>query len=308
MDIDEVADQLNAPAPADFTKARDAAAGRARQAGDRDLTRRIKRLRKPTTAAWMANQLTRNHHDQITAFTGLGHSLRRAQHDLAGAQLRDLLVQRREVVAALVDQAREDARAAGHQVGSGPEEELAETLQAALADEQAARGLALGRLTTALHPGSSPALPAPPDASPHRAQAPAPAATPQRAAPERKSSRATARRAEQREELRRDAERLRGEAEAAEEAARDAEERAGDLGSRAEQADHDTALAEAAVEDARAALAAAEGHLEDARAAARDAHELAGAGARTVGQARAHVAGLTAQIAKLNSRIAECTE
>ncbi|GAA0695795.1 hypothetical protein GCM10010193_58100 [Kitasatospora atroaurantiaca] len=117
---------------------------RARKAGDRGLALQARALRKPPTAAWMANQLTRRHPEQMSAFTNLGRSLRQAQEQLSGDQLRELLAQRRQLVAALVAQAREDTRAAGHQIGDGPDQELAETLQAALADDQAARDLTAG--------------------------------------------------------------------------------------------------------------------------------------------------------------------
>lgn len=305
MDLNEVADRLYALAPADFTQARDAAADQARQAGDRNLARQIKALRRPTTAAWMANRLTRSHPEQITAFTDLGRSLRHAQENLAGEQMRDLLVRRRQVVAALVARAREDARTTGQRVGDGPEEELAETLQAALADDQATRDLASRYLTTALHPGHSPALPAAPNTPTHKRSTPA--TVPEPTPPGKKPPR-TAAGAEKLEKLRRDADRLRGEAGAADEAARAAEAQAEDLASHAEGTERAADQAEAAVEDARTALAAAEADLEAAVTTARDASEQAEASARTASQARAKVDELTVRLARLNALIAESTE
>lgn len=59
MDIDDVADELYAVLPAEFTATRDDRARAARRAGDRELARRISTLRKPTLGAWAANLLVR---------------------------------------------------------------------------------------------------------------------------------------------------------------------------------------------------------------------------------------------------------
>ncbi|MCX5208804.1 hypothetical protein OG689_05775 [Kitasatospora sp. NBC_00240] len=159
MDLDQVADELYGLTPAEFTEARDQAADRARRDGDRPLAKRIRALRRPTTAAWLANLLTRTHPAETAALLDLGQALRAAQDHLAGAELRDLLAQRHQVVLALVAQARDEARKAGQQVGDGPAEELAQTLQAALTDPAAAAEFAAGRLGAALRPGAEITLP-----------------------------------------------------------------------------------------------------------------------------------------------------
>ncbi|GAA0699091.1 hypothetical protein GCM10010193_62450 [Kitasatospora atroaurantiaca] len=305
MDPDQVADHLYSLPPDEFTAAREAAAGQAVKAGDRALARQIRALRKPTTAAWMANQLTRRHPEQMSTFTDLGRSLRQAQEQLSGEQLRELLAQRRRLVAALVAQAREDARAGGHRIGDGPEQELAETLQAALADEQAAQDLAAGRLTTALHPGSSPALPA---TSAGRPRAPAAVpARPARPAPDRKRARA-AEPSARLEKLRREAEQLRADAADAEHQAQSAADQAEELEHRAEAAEHDAAEAEAVANRARTALETAEADLQAARAAARTAREQAAAAARTAVKARTGADDLTKKLTGLDARLARSSQ
>lgn len=162
MDVDQVTDELYAVPPAGFTAARNAAADRARLAGDTAVAARIRKLRRPTLAAWLANLLTREYPDETRALLDLGQAMRAARDELDGAQLRALTAQRRAVVTALTRQARQAATRAGQPVGEGPLRELEETLEAVLADEQAADAFATGRLTSAQGPRPEAA----PDAAP----------------------------------------------------------------------------------------------------------------------------------------------
>lgn len=154
MDLDTVADELYALPRDEFTSARDERARQARADGDRELAGRIGRLRKPSTAAWLANLLAREQPDEVGGLVELGDALRRAHSELDGEALRRLSGQRHELVAALAGQARELGRAAGHQVSDSASRELEDTFTAALGDPDAARTLAAGRLTTALQPGA----------------------------------------------------------------------------------------------------------------------------------------------------------
>jgi hypothetical protein len=101
--------------------------------------------------AWLANQLARSHRAELEPLLALGGALRDATRDLAGDQLRTLSRQQHELMYALVQQARALARAAGRTVSEDAARALAETLRAALADEEAARLLLAGHLTEALH-------------------------------------------------------------------------------------------------------------------------------------------------------------
>ncbi|MBB5867856.1 type IV secretory pathway VirB10-like protein [Allocatelliglobosispora scoriae] len=178
----EVAEELYALPPQDFTAARSAAAAQARSGGDRDLADAIGALRKPTVVAWLANQLVREHTDEMTALLELGEALRDATAGLDREQLRALAGRQREVVHALVQQARSLGSAAGRPVSEATARGLEETFHAALADAEAAVKLATGQLTDGMSrvgfPGIEPVAPVPKDAdtSPRRKAPTAPPA------------------------------------------------------------------------------------------------------------------------------------
>ncbi|MGB9281214.1 MAG: hypothetical protein WCB57_14185 [Pseudonocardiaceae bacterium] len=151
MDIESVADELYSLPRAEFTAARDAAAQRAREQGHRELAEQIGVLRRPSTAAWLANQLAREHPDQIRALMKLGDALREAQRELQGEQLRRLSQQRHELVQAAVQQ----IRAAGRPMSDAVTRELVNTFTAAVNSSAAAQAVASGRLTAALNPADA---------------------------------------------------------------------------------------------------------------------------------------------------------
>ncbi|AGP52354.1 hypothetical protein [Streptomyces rapamycinicus] len=150
MDLDAVADELYALPPADFTAARDKRAKDARTAGDRKLAERIRRLRRPTKAAWASNLLVRRQPDEAEQVLRLGEALRQAHRDLDGGRLRKLSAQQRQVIAALARQARDLTTQAGQPIGEGARREVEETLRAVLADPEAGREWVRGRLTKPL--------------------------------------------------------------------------------------------------------------------------------------------------------------
>ncbi|MFF4214587.1 hypothetical protein ACFYZE_35720 [Streptomyces sp. NPDC001796] len=105
MDLDAVADELYALAQGDFTAASDERAKAARAAGDRELAEQIRRLRRPTLAAWASNLLVREQPDEVQRLLQLGEALRQAHKNLDGEQLRELSAQQHQVTFALVRQA-----------------------------------------------------------------------------------------------------------------------------------------------------------------------------------------------------------
>ena len=149
--IEEITDELYALPPEEFTAARTRCEKAVKAAGDRDAAARIHALAKPTVTAWLANQLVREHRDELESLLHLGAGLREATRNLAGDQLRALSRQRNELVYALVQQARQLARTAGRPVSEDAARALTDTLHAALADADAAQLLVAGRLTDALH-------------------------------------------------------------------------------------------------------------------------------------------------------------
>ncbi|MEU0933020.1 hypothetical protein [Embleya sp. NPDC005971] len=153
VDEDAVVHELYGLDPEEFVAARDARARTARAAGDRAAAGRIGGLRRPVLAAWLANLLVREQREEIDAFLELGAAMRAAQEQLHGAELRDLSRRRHRVIDALQREALALAAARGHPaVGDAARRDLQDTLNTALADPDAARMLADGRLTGPLHP------------------------------------------------------------------------------------------------------------------------------------------------------------
>ncbi|GIG23246.1 hypothetical protein Cch01nite_39700 [Cellulomonas chitinilytica] len=143
---DAVLDDLYGGAADDFVARRDAAARAARDAGDKDLARRIGALRKPTVAAALVNALVRDDPGLADRVVTLGDALREAERTLDGRALRDLTRERRALVTTLVARARSLAAASGQRVGEAVAHEVDQTLTAALADPDIARDVTSGHL------------------------------------------------------------------------------------------------------------------------------------------------------------------
>jgi hypothetical protein len=155
VDLQSVADELYSLPRDEFTAARNAVAQRAREQGRRELTEQIGALRRPSTAAWLANRLAREHPERIQALMELGDGLREAQRRLHGEQLRRLSQQRHVLVHAVVQQVHELARTAGHPVSDAITRELVGTFTAAVNSSAAAQALAGGHLSAALDPADA---------------------------------------------------------------------------------------------------------------------------------------------------------
>ncbi|MBM9468373.1 hypothetical protein [Nakamurella leprariae] len=150
MDLDEVADELYGLPLDEFTPTRTERERQAKSDGDQQLAGAIRRLTKPNVAAWLTNQLVRQHPDEIDPLLQLGAGLRDATAALSGDRLRTLAREQHRVVAALVQQARALARDAGQAVSEDTARAVQTTLQAALADEDAADAVRAARLTKPL--------------------------------------------------------------------------------------------------------------------------------------------------------------
>jgi hypothetical protein len=150
VDLESVAEELYGVPPSEFTAARDAQSAAAKGNGDRELAAAIKKLARPTAAAWLANLLVRERTQQVDDLLELGAAMREAQAELAGDQMRQLAVQRRQIVSALGREAGQLAADRGQPVSRSIREEMEGTLEAALADPDAGEALSSGRLTTSL--------------------------------------------------------------------------------------------------------------------------------------------------------------
>ena len=141
-----IADRLYASSADAFTEARNAAA---RECGDKALAERIKKLKKPSVAAWAVNLLVRRESDQIDSVLDLADSLRAAAEALDGDELRALTRQRRQLTTALASSARSLAREAGVRLTGPVVEQVEGMLNAAMLDPVAAQAVRTGRVLTA---------------------------------------------------------------------------------------------------------------------------------------------------------------
>lgn len=146
----EVANELYALTPGEFTAARNERSKDAKAAGDRDLTNQIKALSKPSVAAWVVNMMVRRMADEIDQVLTLGASLRRAQADLDGDELRQLNKQRRQLTTAVTSQGRALAAQLGQKVSESGATQVESTLHAAMTDEDAEAAVRTGLLVETL--------------------------------------------------------------------------------------------------------------------------------------------------------------
>lgn len=146
----QAADALYALPPAAFTAERNARAKAARADGDRDLAARISALPRASASAWLVNVLVREAEDDLDQVLRLGAELREAQRGADRDRLRELGAARRDLLAEVADRAADRAQEEGHRAGAAALEELQQTLQAAMVDDDAAAAVRTGRLVRAL--------------------------------------------------------------------------------------------------------------------------------------------------------------
>jgi hypothetical protein len=161
---DEVADELYGLTPDGFTEARDARAREWSAAGRKQEAAEIRKLARPSQAAWLANLLVREQPAEIDQLLALRTKFRQAHDQGTSGDLRVLSQRRQDVVARLVSSARGALRRDGRTLGPDIQRQLEATLEAAVADDAAATALRRGRLTRALsHIGFGDAVSAGPD-------------------------------------------------------------------------------------------------------------------------------------------------
>jgi hypothetical protein len=129
---------LYALPPEEFTAARD-------QAAKTDPV--LKKLRRPSVAAWVVNTLVRQQGQLLEDVLGLGAELAAAQSSGQGAQLRELTEQRHQLVQAVTQQA---AGLVDRPLSPQVTAEVAATLEAAMADPASAEAVRSGRLVRSL--------------------------------------------------------------------------------------------------------------------------------------------------------------
>jgi hypothetical protein len=147
---DAAIDRLYALPLGEFTAARDELAGRLRHEGDADAGAEVKRLRKPSLAAWALNQVRRNQPGQSDKLLEAGRRLREEQERLLAGGGREPLqraaADERQLVAELARHAERELAAGGRPASAAVREKLRATLHAVASEPEAREGLAAGRL------------------------------------------------------------------------------------------------------------------------------------------------------------------
>jgi cell division protein FtsL len=150
--FEAIAAELYGLVPAEFTGVRNDYAKQLRDDGDRELSDRVKALRKPAAAAWVVNLLVRHDAEEMASVLELGESLRQAQADLDGDALRELAKQRRRLIAAVAGKGRTLARDQGQKISESVVRQVEDTLHAAMIDADAASAVRTGLLVDPLSP------------------------------------------------------------------------------------------------------------------------------------------------------------
>jgi hypothetical protein len=151
MDLESASQELYRVAPTQFTATREAMAAEAREEGQRELASSLKKLRKPSVGAWLANLLVFEQSRDVEHLVKLGAELRAPNRKLEGENIRRVSKETGDAVSTLVRDAKEKASRQGQSVSAAAAQELEGTLDAAFADPQAAERLLEGRLINGLH-------------------------------------------------------------------------------------------------------------------------------------------------------------
>jgi hypothetical protein len=151
VDLPKDADRLYELPLEDFVGERDALARDLRDAGDRDAAATVKKLHKPSRAAWAVNQLVRSQPKARQALVEAAEASQSAASRLpdpeAADDLRLAASAGRRAVSELMSAARGLVSKDGKSLGEGPLRGVEDTLHAALADPEIRAEVAEGRLT-----------------------------------------------------------------------------------------------------------------------------------------------------------------
>jgi len=147
----EIADALYGLPQGDFTPARDAKAKELKADDDSaELAAAVKKLKKPSVAAWVVNLFVRRATDEVEQLINVGEALRQAQEGMDGAELRTLTKQRRQLTSALTQQARSQATDEGVKITQAVADQVEATLTAAMLDPDCAKAVRSGLLIAAM--------------------------------------------------------------------------------------------------------------------------------------------------------------
>jgi hypothetical protein len=149
---EERLDELYREHPEGFVAARNELAKEMRAAGDREEAERIRKLRRPSAAAWLINRTALSSPRSLQQFAEASRRLEQAQEralegdDEAVAEWRAAAAGQRQAGAAVVEAAAGLARDSGHSANPRALELVGETLQAAAGDADLRDRVMRGRL------------------------------------------------------------------------------------------------------------------------------------------------------------------
>jgi hypothetical protein len=174
---DGAIDQLFAAPLDEFTSRRNALAKDLSSAGDKERAAEVKRLGKPSAAAWTLNQLARSDPSGVADLLETADRLRAAQRG-EGGDLRSLNAEIRSQVTELLGEAQAITESSGRQATQTLKNLVTQSLMAAAGNENAGAALRAGRLSRELQPGGFDTAgsdlfvsAAPPERSPRQAEA-----------------------------------------------------------------------------------------------------------------------------------------
>jgi hypothetical protein len=149
-DVEKEIDRLYAAPPGEFVRRRDELARSLRAEGEREAADEVKKLRKPTVAAWAVNQLARREKMRVRGLLTAGERLRGAHEELLKGGASDGLERARDDERAAIEELAGAARRLLEEAGHPPTEtvldRLRETLHAAAVDEAVGERVRAGRL------------------------------------------------------------------------------------------------------------------------------------------------------------------
>lgn len=155
-DLEAELDALYGREPDAFVAARDDLVRRLRAAGRRDDVASVKRLRRPTVAAWALNQLSRRRKEEVQRLIQHGEELRRVQEELLAGrgrdQLRGATSARRAALDELADATLALLSEGGRTGAEAHRDDVLSTLEAASLEPEAGAAMLQGRLATGLAP------------------------------------------------------------------------------------------------------------------------------------------------------------
>jgi hypothetical protein len=158
-DLEGDLDRLYQLPLSEFTSARDELVKRLRAQGESERSQEVKKLRRPTAAVWVVNQLARERPLDVQRLLKAGESLTKSQAKAAAGSSQTFPEARRDEQRAL-EQLAKVAREIADGAGIGPAAlaKATETLRAASLTAEGRELLRRGRLTEELEPPGVEAL------------------------------------------------------------------------------------------------------------------------------------------------------